>query len=192
MKQCDSDVVCELLGLLLPVPGCCGLCSVHKSCPTLCDPMGCSPLDTSVHGISQARILKWVTILFSRGSSQPRDRTHVSCLPFLHWQADFFFLPLEPPGHTITWVDVILFHISETLRTGLINHCPIQGFPAGSDSKESACNAADLGSIPGWGRSPGEGNNNPLQYSCLENPMEALRREIYTGSQGTIENANSK
>ena len=150
--------------------------------------MNCSPLDTSVHGISQARILKWVTILFSRGSSQPRDRTPVSCLPFLHWQADFF-LSLEPPGHTHTWVDVILFHISETLRTGLINHCPIQGFSAGSDSKESACNAADLGSIPGWGRSPRKGNSNPLQYSCLENPTEALRGEIYTG---TIENANSK
>ena len=45
-----------------------------------------------------------------------------------------------------------------------------QGFPGGSDSKESACNAGDLGSIPGLGRSPGEGNGNPLQYSCLENP----------------------
>ena len=38
--------------------------------------------------------------------------------------------------------------------------------------KESACTAGDVGSIPGWGRSPGEGNDNPLQYSCLENPMD--------------------
>ena len=45
------------------------------------------------------------------------------------------------------------------------------GFPGGSDGKESACNAGDLGSIPGSGRSPGEGNGYPLQYSCLENPM---------------------
>ena len=45
------------------------------------------------------------------------------------------------------------------------------GFPGGSDSKESACNAGDPGSIPGSGRSPGEGNDNPLQYSCLENLM---------------------
>ena len=45
-------------------------------------------------------------------------------------------------------------------------------FPGGSDGKESACNAGDLGSIPGWGRSPGEGNGNPLQYSCLENSMD--------------------
>ena len=47
-------------------------------------------------------------------------------------------------------------------------------FPSGSDCKESACNAGDLGLIPGLGRAPGEGNDNPLplQYSCLENPMD--------------------
>ena len=46
------------------------------------------------------------------------------------------------------------------------------GFPGGSEVKASACNAGDLGSIPGSGRSPGEGNGNPLQYSWLENPMD--------------------
>ena len=45
-------------------------------------------------------------------------------------------------------------------------------FPGGSDGKASAYNAGDLGSITGLGRSPGEGNGNPLQYSCLENPMD--------------------
>ena len=44
--------------------------------------------------------------------------------------------------------------------------------PGGSGGKESACNAGHLGLIPGWGRSPGEGNGNLLQYSCLENPMD--------------------
>ena len=44
------------------------------------------------------------------------------------------------------------------------------GFPGGSDNKESACKAGDLGSIPVLGRLPGEGHGNPLQYSCLENP----------------------
>ena len=44
-------------------------------------------------------------------------------------------------------------------------------FPGGSDSKASVYNEGDLGSIPGSGRSPAEGNGNPLQYSCLENPM---------------------
>ena len=48
----------------------------------------------------------------------------------------------------------------------------IKGFPGGSDGKASACNAGDPGLIPGLGRSPGEGNGNPLQYSCLENPMD--------------------
>ena len=46
------------------------------------------------------------------------------------------------------------------------------GFPGASDSKESIYNAGDLGSIPGLGRSPGEGNGNPLQYSYLENSMD--------------------
>ena len=46
------------------------------------------------------------------------------------------------------------------------------GFPGGSDSKASACNVGDLGLIPGSGKSPGEGNGNPLQYSCLDNPMD--------------------
>ena len=46
------------------------------------------------------------------------------------------------------------------------------GFPGGSEVKASACNLGDLGSIPGSGRSPGEGYGNPLQYSCLENPMD--------------------
>ena len=46
------------------------------------------------------------------------------------------------------------------------------GFPGGSDSKVSVYNAGDLGSIPGSGRLPGEGNGNPLQYSCLKNSMD--------------------
>ena len=45
-------------------------------------------------------------------------------------------------------------------------------FPGGSDGKASVYNAGDPGSSPGLGRSPGEGNGNPLQYSCLENPMD--------------------
>ena len=48
----------------------------------------------------------------------------------------------------------------------------ISGFPGGSNGKASACNAGDLGSIPGLGRFPKEGNGNLLQYSCLENPMD--------------------
>ena len=51
-----------------------------QSCPTLCDPLDCSLPGSSVHGIFQARILEWVAISFSRGSSWPRDQTWVSCV----------------------------------------------------------------------------------------------------------------
>ena len=56
---------------------CCRL--VAQSCPTLCDPMDCSPPGPSVHGILQARILEWVAMPSSRGSSRPKDQTLVSC-----------------------------------------------------------------------------------------------------------------
>ena len=49
---------------------------------------------------------------------------------------------------------------------------PFLGFPGGADGKESSCNAGGLGLIPGSGRSPGERNDNPLQYSCLEKSMD--------------------
>ena len=64
--------------------------SVTLPCPTLFDPMDCSPLGSSVHGISQARILEWVAISYSRGSSWPRDQTHISCIGrriLYHWAA---------------------------------------------------------------------------------------------------------
>ena len=60
--------------------------------------------------------------------------------------------------------------MAETLL-GVYTNLPID-FPGGSEGKVSAYNAGDPGSIPGSGRSPGEGIGNPLQYSCLENPMD--------------------
>ena len=51
-------------------------------------------------------------------------------------------------------------------------HFPLVHFPGGSAGKDFASNAGDPGSVPGSGRSPGEGNGNPLQYSCLENPID--------------------
>ena len=67
---------------------------VAQSCLTLCDPMNSSPPGSSVHGILQERILEWVAIPFSRGSSQPRDQTWVSCIILR-------FLLSEPPGKPI-------------------------------------------------------------------------------------------
>ena len=70
----------------------------------------------------------------------------------------------NPPGKQETWVRSLG---SEDLRKkGLDMHS------GGSDGKASVYNAVDPGSTPGWGRSPGEGNGNPLQYSCLENPTD--------------------
>ena len=122
-----------------------------QSCPTLCDPMDCSSPGSSVHEISQASILEWVVISFSRGIS-PTQGSHSSLLCFLHWQADSL--------HCATWESHI--HIYTYIY---IDTCA-------SNSKESACNAGDPGLIPGLGRSPGEGNGYPLQYSCLENSMD--------------------
>ena len=67
---------------------------------------------------------------------------------------------------------------------GIAGHMVVLGFPGGSDGKESTCNTGNLGSIPGSGRSPGEENSNPLQYSCLGNPMEDEPGRLQsTGSQ---------
>ena len=73
----------------------------------------------------------------------------------------------------------ILYHLSyqespfQEAAASVAPAMPVMGFPCGSDSKESACNTGDLGSGPGSGRSPGQGNGNPLQYSCLENFMDS-------------------
>ena len=64
-----------------------------QSCPALYDPIDCSPSGSSVHGVLQARILEWVAIPSSRGSSQPRDWIHVS-YRLLHWQVGS--LPVQP------------------------------------------------------------------------------------------------
>ena len=67
-------------GFLFWVAVCACILSLLQSCRTLCDPMDCNLPGSSVHGILQARILEWVAISFSRGSSQPRDRTCISCI----------------------------------------------------------------------------------------------------------------
>ena len=61
-----------------------------------------------------------------------------------------------------------------SIEKGVAQLSAYMGFPSGSDSRELACSAGDLGLIPGLGRSPGEGNGYPLQYSCLENSMDCI------------------
>ena len=77
------------------------------------------------------------------------------------------------------WGQIHAYHCKDrsTLKYILVNNflhylSSVLGFPCSSVGKESACNAGDQDSIPGSGRSPGEGDGNPLQYSCLENPMD--------------------
>ena len=95
-------------------------CLVAQLCPILCDPMDCSPPGSSVHGIFQARIPEWVAISSSRGSSQLRDRTHVSCIGrciLYHWDTK--------EAHDSLWMSLIAYKGSVPLsgehlpRTGL-------------------------------------------------------------------------
>ena len=121
-------------------------CSVYalksaQSCPTLCDALDCSPPGFSVYEILQAGILEWVAIPFSREFSRPREWTQVSCI------ADRFFSIWTTREACYIIFPCLSLHLA-TDRWG---------FPSGSNSKASVCNAEDLGSIPGLGRSPGEG-----------------------------------
>ena len=130
---------------------------VIQSCPTLCDLMDCSPSGSSVHGILQARILEWVAMPSSRGSSWPRGQIPFSCI------AGRFFT---------------IWATREALQTGT-RHCEMESI---------YCQLSLVGYSP-WGcyesdvterlhfhfslSCIGEGNGNPLQCSCLENPKDS-------------------
>ena len=83
-------------------------------------------------------------------------KTTTHCIPFVNWTMEVIPASLLPI-HILTSWRIVLPKVEER---------------GGSDGKASAYNAGDLGSIPGLGRSSGEGNGNPLQYSCLENPVD--------------------
>ena len=72
----------------------------------------------------------------------------------------------------LNWTVITFTSNSSNINTKYLLHVLQRGFPHSSVGKVCACSEGDLGSIPGSGRSPGEGNGNPLQYSCLENPMD--------------------
>ena len=118
------------------------VCLCAQSRLTLCDPMDCSQPGSSVRGNFQARILEWVSISYSKGTTQPRDWTWVSYVPST---AGVFFTP-EPSGKLkILW---------ENLNKHVGQQIYIYGFSGSSAGKESACSAGDPGSIPGLERSP--------------------------------------
>ena len=132
---------------------------------TLWDPMDCSLPGSPVHGISQARILQWVVISFSRGSSRPRDWTHVSCVSCT--EGRFFYL----------WVPGEAQHLRCIIILKISLYLPYSSFEASQVAlvvKNLPANAGDVrnvGSLPGLGRSSGGRHDSPLQYFCLENPM---------------------
>ena len=82
---------------------------------TICNPIDCNRSDSSVHGVLQARILEWVAMLSSRGSSQPRDQTQLSFC-FLHWQVSS--LSLAPPGKPLVSILETLKQIWDNPSTG--------------------------------------------------------------------------
>ena len=118
------------------------------NCSTITKPSSLQSCSTGTH--SQGGVCKddpqiWVTLLKAlKWLPEPSKEVQPITASF------FFFILILP---------TILLH----------RHLDYWGFPGGSDGKEFACNAGDLGSIPGSGRAPGEGNGNPLQDSCLEN-----------------------
>ena len=112
---------------------CCCYCLVTQLCPTLCDPMDCSPQGSSVHGFSQARILEWVAISFSRASSQHRNQTHISCV-------------------SCTAGGWILYHCAIwEAHVSVVKNPPA-----------NAGDARDAGLVPKSGRSPGERKEQPI------------------------------
>ena len=139
-----------------------------KLCPALEIPW---TVGLFVQGILQARILEWVIL-------SPENLPDLEIEPRSPaLQTDSLLAELGGTldlPHKKCWK---LFNqkqnskIHKTL-SNVIESENCKDFPGGLQGKASACNAGDLGSIPGSGRFPGEGNANPLQYSCLENPMD--------------------
>ena len=134
------------------------VCLVAQSCPTLCDTMDCSPPGSSVDGDS------------------PGKNTGVGCHALL--QGIFLTQGLNPGLPHCRQILYCLSHQGShrvsMWPTNSTSRYNSRKMNLGSVGKESACNAGDLGSIPGLGRSPGEGNSYLLQSSGLQNSMKFL------------------
>ena len=114
--------------------------------------------------------INWFKLLAVQGTLKSLLQHHSSKASFFRCSA-FFMVQLSHPCMTTgkTMVLTRWTFVSKVMSL-LLNM--LSSFPCGSDGKVSACNAGDMGLIPGSGRSPGEGNGNPLQYYCLEDPMD--------------------
>ena len=126
-----------------------------QSCPTLSDPVDCNPRGSSIYRIFQAKVLEW------------------GAIPFSEWR--LLLHPIQKPWKQIFKCFWMIFLCMCTSVPSLHFLQSSMGFPAGSVVKNPPANAGDTrdaGSVPALGRSPGEGNDNPLQYSCLEKSMD--------------------
>ena len=117
------------------------MCSYAWSCLTLCDPIGCSPPGSFVHGILQARVLERVAISSSRGSSRPRDRTHVSSVS---WLAGGLFTTSALWGTLMNWYYYIVvncgdqgFHQTCRLVSQLASSLSAGGRPEASGGRRT-------------------------------------------------------
>ena len=170
-----------------------GCAKLLQSCLTLCDPMNYSPPGSSVHGIHQARDLKWVAMPSSRGSSWPRDHTLyagaaadrnnvIANFCARHYSTNIVCIKsFNLYNYSLQWVVwVIDFTHEETeaQRRGEIllrSHSKLRASQVAIVVKNLPARAGGTrgkGLIPGSGRSPGGGNGNPFQYSCLKIPMD--------------------
>ena len=119
--------------------------------------------------------------LQSRGSLRVRHdiETSLSLFTFVHWRRKWQPTPVFLPGESQRQGSLVGCRLwgrteLDTTEVTQQQHSKVTDFPGGSDSKASVYNVGDMGSIPGSGRSPDEGNGNPLQYYCRENPMDRV------------------
>ena len=103
-----------------------------------------------------------------------KSQTRLSDFTFTPWRRKWQPIPVFLPGESQGRGSLVGCHLWGRTESDTTEATQQQQhrIPGGSEVKASACNVGDLGSIPGLGRSPGEGTGNPLQYSCLENPMD--------------------
>ena len=155
---------------------CARVCVCAQSHPTLWDPTECSPPGSSGHGISRQE--HWSGLPFPPPGDLPdpgikptSPALQAHSLPWIHLgslSADK--AQTQRPACASSRLIFTRRHVILAFTRKL--NFRKMGFPGGSDGKASAYNEGDLGSVPGSGRSPGEGNGNPCQYSCLEKPMD--------------------
>ena len=168
--------------MVLPQP-CCA--KSLQSCPALCNPMDCSPPGSSVHEILQARILEWVAMPSSRGSSPARDRTRVSCVSCIGRRVLYHERHLGSLCPRELSYQPVIFFLGEP-RTGgsLGNGTPLQSsclenpmdggawWAAVHGVSKSQTQLKRLSSSSSSRETFGEGSGDPLQYSYLANPMD--------------------